>query len=284
MAAHLPPGGRMVNYDPQTYSSYPGQPPGGARPQHHPGAALGVRLRVHRQRELRVDHAHPRTGRSRHRPAVVGDARSARPPRGRDRARVLPRAARNRCPAPSTTSPDPRELRRRPRPAPGVRCQLQRHRVPLLPRAQVVAALAGRPPRGSSASLSNPSAATLVLAHAADPGTLVRFGTLSADGSTRWGGVVPVAAGATTGDGAAPATEPRSDCRCRWSESLPAQRVVITVAGHPYELGGCALVGARARTVAAGRLLPGVRGVHPPQASRAASRPPPPAVGGCPCR
>ena len=28
MAAHLPPGGRMVNYDPQTYSSYPGSPQG----------------------------------------------------------------------------------------------------------------------------------------------------------------------------------------------------------------------------------------------------------------
>ena len=28
MAAKLPPGGRMVNYDPQTYSSYPGSPQG----------------------------------------------------------------------------------------------------------------------------------------------------------------------------------------------------------------------------------------------------------------
>ena len=28
MAAHLPPGGRMVNYDPQTYASYPGSPQG----------------------------------------------------------------------------------------------------------------------------------------------------------------------------------------------------------------------------------------------------------------
>ena len=28
MAANLPPGGRIVNYDPQTYSSYPGSPQG----------------------------------------------------------------------------------------------------------------------------------------------------------------------------------------------------------------------------------------------------------------
>ena len=28
MAAKLPPGGRLVNYDPQTYSSYPGSPQG----------------------------------------------------------------------------------------------------------------------------------------------------------------------------------------------------------------------------------------------------------------
>ena len=28
MAAHLPAGGRLVNYDPQTYGSYPGSPQG----------------------------------------------------------------------------------------------------------------------------------------------------------------------------------------------------------------------------------------------------------------
>ena len=62
MAAKLPPGGRLVNYDPQTYSSYPGSPQGVPDLNIIPGAAFGVRLRVDRQRELRGNDAHPRAG------------------------------------------------------------------------------------------------------------------------------------------------------------------------------------------------------------------------------
>ena len=105
MAAKLPPGGRIVNYDPQTYSSYPGSPQGVPDLNIIPGPAVGLRLRIDRQRQLRVDDPHPRTGRSRHRPTVVGDAGPARPARGRDRARVLPRAAAGHADARSTISP-----------------------------------------------------------------------------------------------------------------------------------------------------------------------------------
>ncbi len=40
-----------------------------------------------------------------------------------------------------------------------------------------------------------PDSATLLLGHAPSQGTMVRFGALTADGSTRWGAFVPVAAG-----------------------------------------------------------------------------------------
>ena len=40
-----------------------------------------------------------------------------------------------------------------------------------------------------------PDSATLVLKHPAAPGTLVSFGTVSVDGSTRWGAPVHVTAG-----------------------------------------------------------------------------------------
>ena len=76
-----------------------------------------------------------------------------------------------------------------------------------------------------------------MLARGAAPGTFVRLGTLSADGSTHWSSTVPVATGATivTGPlpkGAAVGLEEQV------IGSLPAQRAVITVDGRPYELGG----------------------------------------------
>ena len=86
MAAHLVPGGRMVNYDPQTYASYPGVPRACPTSTSSP-TAVGVGVRIDRERYLRVGDAHPRAGGSRHRPARVGDARAARPARGRDACR-----------------------------------------------------------------------------------------------------------------------------------------------------------------------------------------------------
>ena len=90
----------------------PGEPAGRARSQHHSGSAFGLGLCIDRQRQLRVDDPHPRTGRPRHRPAVLGDARPAQSPRGRDRARVLPRAAADRRRRSfDDFTPDPRRVR-----------------------------------------------------------------------------------------------------------------------------------------------------------------------------
>jgi hypothetical protein len=82
-----------------------------------------------------------------------------------------------------------------------------------------------------------PGSATLVLAHGASPGTLVRLGSLSANGSTRWSGTMPVAPGATSVTGRLP-TGAAVGLSVQVVGSLPAQRAVITVGGRPYELGG----------------------------------------------
>ena len=49
----------------------PGEPPGHTRSQHHPGPSIGVRVRVDRQRELRVGDQYPRAERPRHQPAFI---------------------------------------------------------------------------------------------------------------------------------------------------------------------------------------------------------------------
>jgi hypothetical protein len=79
--------------------------------------------------------------------------------------------------------------------------------------------------------------ATLVLAQGASPGTLVRLGTLSADGSTHWGSMLPVATGATSVTGRIPSGA-AVGLSVQVIGSLPAQRAVITTGGRPYELGG----------------------------------------------
>ncbi len=83
-----------------------------------------------------------------------------------------------------------------------------------------------------------PESVTLVLAHPAGPGTSVRFGALLADGSTRWGAPVPVPAGAGTVTAQHPAGAAIGLSAQVVAGSLPQQRAVISVAGHPYELSG----------------------------------------------
>ncbi len=82
-----------------------------------------------------------------------------------------------------------------------------------------------------------PDAATLVLAQPASPGTLVRFGGLSSDGSTHWGRLVPLAVGAKSVTGRLPQGAVVG-LSVQVVGSLPAQRAVISVGRHFYELGG----------------------------------------------
>ena len=79
---------------------------------------------------------------------------------------------------------------------------------------------------------------TLVLQHPASAGTSVRFGALRADGSTRWGAPEPVPAGALTVTDQHPPGAAIGLSAQVVTGSLPPQRAVISVAGHPYELSG----------------------------------------------
>jgi hypothetical protein len=80
--------------------------------------------------------------------------------------------------------------------------------------------------------------ATLVLEHPASPGTTVRFGALLADGSTRWGAAVPVPSGASAVADKPPAGQAIGLSAQVVTGSLPPQRAVISVAGNAYELAG----------------------------------------------
>ncbi len=83
-----------------------------------------------------------------------------------------------------------------------------------------------------------PESVTVVLDHPANSGTLVRFGALRADGTTRWGVALPVPAGSRTLTGPHPAGAAIGLSVQVVAGSLPQQRAVVTVAGHPYELAG----------------------------------------------
>jgi hypothetical protein len=78
----------------------------------------------------------------------------------------------------------------------------------------------------------------LLLARPASPGTLVRFGTLLAGGSTRWGAAVAVPAGARRVISPHPAGHAIGLSVQVLAGALPSQRAVISVAGNSYELAG----------------------------------------------
>ena len=198
MAAHLPPGGRMVNYDPQTYRSYPGSPQGDARTStSSPGlpSVSGYASIVNGNYES-ATHTHEQDDLDIGQ-LSLGHAGPARPARGGD---ACPSTSSCRCQSMPASlgrrQADLRGLRQRPGARPGLRRRVQRHRLSLLPRAAAGPARRADRARGSSASRSSPSSATLVLqAPGRAPAPSVRFGTLRADGSTRWGAPCRVAAG-----------------------------------------------------------------------------------------
>ncbi len=236
MAAHLAPGGRMVNYDPQTYSSYPWSPQGVPDLNIIPKlpSVSGYASIVNGSYES-VTHTHEAddldigqlTSGTLDRldlqevvtvpeyflvplqfaPRSIGDVRQMSEGFGADP--VLPR---------------------------GYGANFNATAYPFYP--------GPRPPLGAGRIASwffgeslKPEEATLLLGHPVGSGTGVRFGTLTANGSTHWGPVVPVASGATRVTGRLPAGT-SVGLSVQVFGSLPAQRAVVTVAGHPYELGG----------------------------------------------
>jgi hypothetical protein len=71
-----------------------------------------------------------------------------------------------------------------------------------------------------------------------DPGSVLRVGTLTARGATRWGSDTTVPAGATSVSVTLPPGDSVGLSLQSLAGTLPSHRVVITSAGVPYELGG----------------------------------------------
>jgi hypothetical protein len=237
MAANLAPGGRFINYDPQTYSSYPGSLQGIPDLNIIPGlpSVSGYASIVngnyesvtntHAQNDLDVSQLSSGTlGRLDLReivslPEYFLVPLQAMPSSFDDFKQisenfyadpVLPRGyGSNYNDTAYPFYPGPR---------------------PALDKGQTASWFYGE-------SLE-PDTVTLVLAHPASPGTLVRFGTLLAGGSTRWGAAVAAPAGGRVVTGPHPAGHAIGLSVQVLAGSLPPQRPVISVAGHPYELAG----------------------------------------------
>ncbi len=235
MAAHLVPGGRMVNYDPQSYSSYPGSPQGIPDLNVIPrlpsvsGYASIVNgnyetaTNTHQQDDLDIGELSSGTLDRLDLQEVVTVPEYFLVP-----LLSLPRAIDDVTQVPEGFGADP-VLER------GYGADFNDTSYPFYP--------GPRPPLRSGQTASwyfgeslEPSAATLVLAHAAAAGTTVRFGTLAAGGATRWGPLVPVGPDSTV-TGKLP-SGPAVGLSVQVFGALPSQRAVITVGGQPYELGG----------------------------------------------
>ena len=194
MAAHLVPGGRMVNYDPQAYASYPWSPQGVPDLNIIPGlpSVSGYASIVNGNYES-VTHTHEQDD------LDIGQLASGTLDRLDLREVVtvpeyflvplqsVPRSIGDIRQLPENFGSDPVLPR-------GYGAVYNATAYPFYPGPRP----ALRPGQTASwffGESLEPDSATLVLSHAAGPGTMVRFGALTADGSTRWGTRVPVAAG-----------------------------------------------------------------------------------------
>ena len=82
-----------------------------------------------------------------------------------------------------------------------------------------------------------PASATLLFAHPAAAGGALRFGTLDANGATRWGSFVPVAAGAQSVTARLPGGN-AVGLTLQALGTVPSQSAAITVGARSYELSG----------------------------------------------
>jgi hypothetical protein len=237
MAAHLVPGGRMVNYDPQTYDSWPDSPQGvpdlniiPALPSVSGYASIvngNYEAVTHTHEQDDLDLAQLGSG--------IVDQLNLRevvtvPEYFLVPLTSLPRTTSDITQLAENITSDPVLPR-------GYGADYNDTAYPFYPgprpalrTGQTAAWFFGEP--------LQPASATVLFGRASTAGALIRFGSLSADGSTRWGGAVPVAAGATAVKAAVPSGAGVGLSLQVLSGSIPQQRVIITVDGQPYELGG----------------------------------------------
>ncbi len=237
MEAHLAPGGRMVNYDPQTYDSWPESPQG--VPDLNIIAGLpsvsGYASIVNGNYES-VTHTHEQDD------LDIGQLSSGTLDRLDLREVVtvpeyflvplqsMPGSVGDIRQVPEGYGADPVLLR-------GYGADFNETAYPFYPGPRP-ALRTGQTASWFFGESLVPDSAALVLNHAAGPGTLVRFGTLAADRSTRWGVPVPVAPGSRRVTERLPGGSAVGVSVRVVAGSLPSHVAVVTVAGRPYELGG----------------------------------------------
>ena len=237
MAAHLAPGGRMVNYDPQAYGSWPDSPQG--VPDLNIIAGLpsvsGYASIVNGNYET-VTHTHEQGD------LDIGQLASGTLDRLDLREVVTvpeyflvplesaPTSLGDLHQASEGFGSDPALPR-------GYGAEFNDTAYPFYPGPRS-GLHAGQGASWFFGELLRPDSATLVLKHPAGSGSLVTFGTLSADGSTRWGAPVRVTAGSDTVTGQLSGVSAAGVSVRVLTGSLPSYVPVVTVAGRPYELGG----------------------------------------------
>jgi hypothetical protein len=236
MAAHLSGGGRFINYDPQTYSSYPGSAQGIPDLNIIPGlpSVSGYASIVNSNYES-VTHTHEQDD------LDIGQLGSGTLDR-LDLQEVVTVPEYFLVPLDSA----PRSLSGVQQVSEGFGSD------PVLPRGYganfnetAYPFYAGpRPSLHSGQSESwffgeslEPDTATVLFTHAASTTSLVRFGVLTADGSTHWGATVPVAIGAKRVTGRLPRGQ-GIGLSVQVVGSLPAHQAVISVGGQSYEIAG----------------------------------------------
>ncbi len=236
MAAHLVPGGRMVNYDPQAYLSYPWSPQGVPDLNIIPGlpSVSGYASIVNGNYES-VTHTHEQDD------LDIGQLASGTLDR-LDLQEIVtvpeyflvplqstPRSVGDIRQVPENITSDPVLPR-------GYGVVYNQTAYPFYPGPRP-ALRSGQTASWFFGESLQPDSAPHVLRHAAPPRTLVRFGSLYADGTTRWGALVPVTAGTNHVTGPLPKGN-AVGLSLQVVGSLPSQRAVVNVAGRPYALGG----------------------------------------------
>ena len=237
MVAKLPVDGRMVNYDPQTYASYPSSPQGVPDLNIIPGlpSVSGYASIVngnyestthtHEQDDLNIGELSSGTlGRLDLREVVTVPEYFLVP------LQAIPHSLDDITQTTENFGTDPVLAR-------GYGADFNDTAYPFDPGPRP-ALEAGKQASWFYGETLKPESVTLVLQHPASAGTSVRFGALRADGSTLWGAPEPVPAGASTVTGQHPVGAAIGVSAQVVTGSLPPLRAVISVAGHPYELSG----------------------------------------------
>jgi hypothetical protein len=237
MAAKLPPGGRLINYDPQTYSSYPDSSQGVPDLNIIPGLPsvsgyasivngnYETTTHTHEQDDLDIGQLSSGTlGRLDLREVVTVPEYFLVP------LQSMPRSFDDFTQISEGFGVDPVLAR-------GFGAEFNDTAYPFDPGPRP-ALSAGKTASWFYGETLEPDTVTLVLDQPASPGTLVRFGALLADGPTHWGAPVSVSAGASTVAGRLQGGAAIGLSFQVLAGSVPAQRAVVSVAGHPYELAG----------------------------------------------